>query len=304
MKTVSFRVLTGMALAGANFVIINSGLAAETDAIAKLGNEQITVAEIRPLFATLSPRDQQALSGDPALLEQFVRSVLAQKLLLKEALANKWDQQPEVTAALAKLRDTVVEESFLRSVSKVPDSYPSEEEVKSVYEREKAALLVPRQFRLAQIFVAAPKGASTVDLAKAQEKVSVITAKLKGAEVDFATIAKSYSDEQQSASRGGEIGWLTEAQIQPEVRAQLPNLAKAGVSSPIRLNDGWHVIKVLDVKEAYTPTLSEVRDVLVQQMRTAKQRANSEAYLAQLLQENDVAVNEIALSQLVSKTGK
>jgi parvulin-like peptidyl-prolyl isomerase len=121
---------------------------------------------------------------------------------------------------------------------------------------------------------------------------------------DFAAIAKGESEEPESAARGGEIGWLTESQIQPEVRSQVGSLTKNSVSEPIRLEDGWHILKVLDIKEGYTPTLEEIHSALAQQLRTEKTQANSQAYLAKLLQQTPVAINELALSKVLNKSEK
>ena len=108
----------------------------------------------------------------------------------------------------------------------------------------------------------------------------------------------------QSAGRGGEIGWLTEAQIQPEIRQLVPTLALNAVSDPIKLEDGWHIVKLLDTKAANTPALDQIKDQLVQQMRAEKAKANSQAYLAKLLQENPLAINELELAKVLKKSGK
>src|SRR5690606_28530193 len=104
--------------------------------------------------------------------------------------------------------------------------------------------------------------------------------------------------------RGGEIGWLAETQILPEIREKVSTLKVNALSEPIRLNDGWHLIKVLDIREPYTPSLEQVRGQLAAQLRAEKTRANSQAYLAKLLQENPLAINELALGQIVDSPKK
>jgi peptidylprolyl isomerase len=71
------------------------------------------------------------------------------------------------------------------------------------------------------------------------------------------------------------------------------------VSDPIQLDDGWHIIKVLDVKEPYTPTLDEIRTQLIQQMRNAKARDNSQQYLEKLVKEHPVQIDELNLSKVL-----
>ena len=89
-----------------------------------------------------------------------------------------------------------------------------------------------------------------------------------------------------------------------EIRQQLPKLAVNVISDPIRLDDGWHIIKVTDIREAHTPTLEQIRGQLVRQMRSDRTRANTQAHLARLLKDNPVAVNELALSRVLTDAAK
>ncbi|MFL9828972.1 peptidylprolyl isomerase, partial [Rhodoplanes sp. SY1] len=240
-----------------------------------------------------------ALARDPAALSQTVRSLLANRLVLKEALAKKWEQRPDVTAQLARLRESVIVETYLQSLTTPPADFPGEQEIKAVYEANASALLVPRQFQLAQVFVAVPKDADKATEEKARKKVDEVTRKLKLPGVDFAAIAKSESDDADSTEKGGEIGWLTEAQLRPEIRDRITGLAKAAYTDPIRLDDGWHILKLIDTKPAQTRPLAEVRDTLVQRIREERVEANRRAYVAELLKQYPASVNELALSKLV-----
>lgn len=163
---------------------------------------------------------------------------------------------------------------------------------------------MPKQFRLAQIFVALPPDANKEATAVANVKLDDVKSLLAKNDVNFAAIARARSDEARSASNGGEIGWLTSEQIQPGIREKIATLKAGQTSAPIRLDDGYHIVKVLEIKEPYTPELAEVREALAERMRTAKARENSEAYLAELVKESPVAINEIKLSELLPEPEK
>lgn len=272
---------------------------AGSDVLGRIGDLEVKVEDIRSSLANLGARDESAISRDPAVLNQVVRSLLVQKVILKEALAKQWEQQPAVVAQLEQVRQGTISESYLQSITQPPADYPNEAEVKSAYESSKASILVPRSYRLAQIFISHLKGADKATTEQAQSKLEMIRRSLKPKDADFAAIASAESEERDSASRGGEIGWLSETQIQPEIRSQLTNLTLNAISEPIRLNDGWHIIKVIDIREPYTPTLDQIRGQLVQQLRTERTRTNSQAYIAKLLQENPLAINELALSKIL-----
>jgi hypothetical protein len=275
--------------------------AGDGDVIARAGTSNVSPEDIRSYVATLDPRSQAAMAANPALLGQAARMILAQQLVLEEALAHKWDQQPVVAAQLGRVRQNAIIELYLESVSKSPEGFPSEAKVQSAYDANKTAFQAPRQFRLAQIFIAAPKDADKAAEGMARRRLDDVQKKLKQKGADFGAIAQADSDDQDTARRGGEIGWLLEPQIKPEIRSAAPGLAKDGVSEPLRLDDGWHIVKLLDSKPAYKRPLNEVHDQIVQQLRADSAQENRKAYLARLLEQNPPAVDELALAKVLGK---
>jgi parvulin-like peptidyl-prolyl isomerase len=277
--------------------------AAEDDStvIARVGDLELTATDIRAEILNLDANTQAAVARDPNALSQVVRAILAQRLVLKEALEKKWDEDPSVTAALERLRDSAIAQTYLQAVSKPPESYPTDAELQAAYDANQGQLLVPRQFELAQIYIKNPKGSDAEATAKAQVKLDAVRKALAKHDSDFAAVATAESDDAASAAKGGMLGWLVESRIQPEIRAQLGSLAKGSVSHVVRLDDGWHILKVLDVKEAYTPGLEEIRPQLIQRMRAEMARANSQKYVAKLLQDNPVQINELELSNVLKQ---
>lgn len=269
------------------------------EVIARVGGSDVTADELRAVIVSLNQRQQATLRRDPALLSQTVRSLLANRLVLKEALGKKWEQKPSIAAQLERARENVIVETYLQSLTTPPADFPGEQEIKSTYEANASALMVPRQFQLAQIFVALSKDADKAAEDKARKKLDEVLKKLKQPGADFVSIVRSESDDADSVDAGGEIGWLTEAQLRPEIRTQVTGLAKAAATDPIKLDDGWHILKLIDTKPAQTRPLAEVRDALVQRIRDERIEANRRAYLAELLKQSPPAINELALSKLL-----
>lgn len=269
------------------------------EVIARVGDSDVTAEEVRATIGLLDARQQVAMARDPALLNQTVRAILANRLVLKEAVAKKWEQQPAVIAQLARARESLIVETYLQSMTATPDSFPSEADIKSVYDANAGALLVPRRFRLAQIVVMVVKDADKAAEDTARKKLDDVVRKVKQAGADFGAIARSGSEDTASAEKEGEIGWVTEPDLRGEIRGQVTGLPKAGISDPIRLEDGWHILKLLDTEAAHTRPLAEVRDALIQRMRAERIEANRRAYVTELLKQSPPVVNEIALSKLL-----
>lgn len=272
------------------------------EVIARVGDSDLTADEVRTSLALLDARQREAILHDPTLLSQAVRGILANRLVLKEALAKKWDQQPAVMAELARARENLIVESYLQSVAAPPANYPSEADIKSVYDANVSAFMVPRRFRLAQIVISVPKDADKAAEDAARKKVDDVVKKVNQPGADFAALARSVSDDKASAERDGEIGWAAEPDLRMEIRSQVLGLPKAGISEPIQLEDGWHIIKLLDTEASHTRPLTEVRDALVQRLRAERTAAERRAYVAELLKQTPPVVNEMALSRLFGAT--
>jgi hypothetical protein len=88
-----------------------------SDVVARVGDANLSADDIRAYVAALGPREQAVLTQDPALLSQAVRMLLANRLVLREVLAKKWDQQPGVAAQLERVRESALVELYLGAVS-------------------------------------------------------------------------------------------------------------------------------------------------------------------------------------------
>jgi parvulin-like peptidyl-prolyl isomerase len=268
-------------------------LQANDPVIARAGDKDVTASQIKPYLGEVTQAQRDALLQNPAALSRAVRSVLLQQQLLIEAKASDWDKKPETKALLDRVRDAALAESFLESVTAVPADYPGDAEISALYESRKDTLRLPRQFRLAQIFIS-----SAEDPAKAKNESDSLTATIKTG--DFATLAKAHSDEPRSAANGGDIGWLTEESIQPAIREALAGAAKNTTIGPVALGDGFYFVKILDLKEPRTATLEEVRPQLADALRQERAALNRQAYLERLQAKSPVTINEIALPGLIS----
>lgn len=254
-------------------LLLSVSALADDAVLARVGEVEIKVEDVRASLESLDARQLAALSQDKALLEQVTRSFIVQRLVLKKALDEKWDQEPQVIAKLQRARDSTLTESFIESQTQPPAHYPDENELQAAYEQRKAALLIPRSFRLAQLFV-------PVSDVKAKTSSKAQIEALKTKNTTFT-----------------EIGWLAENQIQPEIRTEVPVWRAGAITEPVWLNDGWHVFQIIDVRESRTPALDEVRAQLRLTLRKERQAENSQAWLAALLKQNPVKLDAAALSR-------
>ena len=264
--------------------------------VARIGTQEIKSSQIAPYLFGVSDQEKQTLLQNPAALSQAVRALLVQQMLLKEATAAGWDKNPDLQGRLARIRDAAISESYLEKISTVPEGYPSDADVKALYDARIEELRIPKQYQVAQIFI------SKADPAKAKSKLEAVQKNLKSS--DFSVLAKDNSDEPRSAANGGLVGWLAEDSIQPAIRKAVTTLAKGSTAGPIELADGNYFVKVIDIKEPRTATLDEVKPQLVRALREEREKLNRQTFINQLQTQSPIVLDEIALPGLLQPETK
>ena len=268
---------------------------ADDPVVASLGSEPIRASEIKDFVDSLSPQQRAAAAKDPKLIDQVVRSAIGRRLVLEEAAKQSWDKKPDVAAAIARAHDEVVYTTFLRSVA-TPGNYPSDSEVRAAYDVNRDRL---HQYHLAQIFIAETPGQSPETLAAAAAKAQELAKKAKARGADFAALARANSEDSASASKGGDLGWFPENQLLPEILGAITALPERGITEPIHVAGGWHIMMLLGTKPA---DYDQVRDQIAGLLREQKTAQASQTYVEKLLDASHATVNETAAAELFDTT--
>ena len=134
----------------------------------------------------------------------------------------------------------------------------NEDKLKENYEKNK------HQYHLAHILISVksnsnPNGLSDED---AKKKAEELHKKIKDGE-DFATLAKENSNDTANASNGGDLGWSSKEDnsFVKEFKEAAYALTKDKVSDVVKTSFGYHIIKVLDEKDA---TFDEMKATLAE----------------------------------------
>ena len=65
----------------------------------------------------------------------------------------------------------------------------------------------------------------------------------------FEAMAKKFSDDVNSAKKGGDIGWVHQGETVPEFEKVYSKLKIGQLSKPVKSGFGWHLIKVVGRKQ-------------------------------------------------------
>lgn len=105
---------------------------------------------------------------------------------------------------------------------------------------------------------ATPDGAGHPD-AEATAIAQAAVGQLKGG-ADFAAVAKKVSEDEGSASQGGDLGCFARASMVPEFANAAFSLGIGQVSDPVKTSFGYHVIRVSSRREQRVQPMAEVKE--------------------------------------------
>jgi peptidyl-prolyl cis-trans isomerase D len=172
-----------------------------------------------------------------------------------------------------KVRLVVVDRQAQVAKAKVSDT-----DVKADYDAHAAQYVRPEQRHARHILFKLPPGAGAADKAAARDKAVAALARAQKGE-DFATLARSMSQDTMSAPQGGDLGWFGRgAMVKPFDDAVFST--PPGQFAPIVETEfGFHVLRVEEAREAGTTPFDEVKDSIRRrlELQRAQDLASAEA---------------------------
>ena len=275
---------------------VTPAAAPASDIVAQRGGVKLVTADIRDALSHIDPGLRDQVLGNPQALAEFVKERMIRQILLAEAHTAKFDDKPDVAARANDARGTAMMQLWLASQAQVDPAYPSQAELQVAYEANKARFVIPPQYHVQQIAILVPANASKEAEAEALKKAKDARAQVAKAKADFAELAKKLSQDPNSASKGGDLGWLREDQILKPVRDVLAGLAENAISEPVRGADSFHVVKLLGTRPQSLAPLDQVKANLIAALRQARAQQTTNAYLESLLKTQPVQINDIGLA--------
>lgn len=309
-----------------------SAPAEETVAVRIDGKPAITVAELDEMADGIFAR--YAAQIPPAMVERAradirksaMQNLIDQRILVAEAAklgvaltdAEKLEALSEMTGGMTNIETIALmqgiapekfERMFAESVlaTKVVNlqtngiADPTPEEAKARFEKIVAehpeAARMPEEVRAAHILVMAQKGQVTPEEdAAALEKIKGIRERALAGE-DFGALAKEFSEDPGSKDNGGEYTF-GRGRMVPEFENAAFTQEIGVVGEPVRTSYGYHILKVLERREAKDVAFEDVEKTIVEGLRREAVMEKIQAYVKSL---RDAATIEIVEKAVVSE---
>ena len=164
-----------------------------------------------------------------------------------------------------KIRYLLLDIEALRAKTLVPAS-----DIEREYNNNSEQYTTPEQVRASHILLKTEGKDAAAVKAKAEGLL-----KQARAGADFSELAKKNSEDEASAKNGGDLDYFGRGRMVPEFDQAVFAMQPGTISDVVKTQYGYHVIKLVDRKNATTRPLAEVRQQLNDQL--AYQRAQAQA---------------------------
>ena len=134
----------------------------------------------------------------------------------------------------------------------------SDKKIKQYYEEHKDEFRKAAKVRIASIFLKVDDPENAYEVQDVMRRAQVIISRIKAGQ-DFSELAKRFS-EGPEADNGGDLGYFTLDELDPQLREIIENMKVGEVKGPIIRPFGIQIIKLLDRQKAGVKPLEEVRD--------------------------------------------
>lgn len=213
------------------------------------------------------------LQGDG--LKLYARQFVSMELLYRAAVEEKLGDDPSVRDAILKAERGVLTQEYIRR--KLATVSVSDADISDYYAAHPDAFTDKAGVRLAHV------------LFKDAESAEAAMKSLVGKQ-EFEEIAKSLSNDKTTAEKGGELpGWITSddkeewrKQVVADVLADAGKCQPGTVLTKVYEGNGWHIVKVLEKRDARLKELNEVKEKIRPMLTERKTGEIYEAVLKDL----------------------
>ena len=292
-------------LCAGTFALVSMGLAADVhiveEIVAKVNGDIITRGDLetarRETAATLQQQGATGQALEKALKDEekdTLRDQIDRLLLVQHGKDLNINVDSDVTKRMAELQTTsgiadpdkfhdwlhekfgipyeeirqkihdqiltqrVISQEVMSRVN-IPHS-----EVEKYYEEHKSDFVRKEQVFLQQILVST-EGKTPDQVAQAEKRAKDLTARARKGE-KFAELVKQYSDDETTKDSGGELPAYNRGQLRKDLEDIVFKEKKGYVTDPIRLPNGFLILKILERFEAGQAPLESVENEIQERL--------------------------------------
>lgn len=210
------------------------------------------------------------------------------------------NREKMLAAVVPQLETESLLDRLERIVRQVPA--PAEEVARAYYEQHKDLFVEPEQLKVSVIVLRVDPSSPKAAWTSAQAEADVIYRKLQ-AGANFGDLARLHSGD-RSAARGGEMDYAHRGMLPEAVHSVVDKLVVGVVAEPVRLLEGYVLLRLDGRRKAEQRTFEQVRVRAGELWQRDEADARWKSLLAELRKATPVRVDESHYAPLRGPTDK
>ena len=179
----------------------------------------------------------------------LIKQIYTEQIIIDSAKDANLDNRSDIKQKIIQAQSKVIKEAYLQEVSQ---RETTRENIEALYQEQIANLSGKTEVNAKHILVKTEK--------EAKQVIRDLRSK------PFAQVAKEKSIDPYSKEKGGDLGYFTKGNMVKEFEDTTFNMKKGEISQPFKTQFGWHIVKLIDKREAQIPDLDTIYEKLKQQL--------------------------------------
>jgi peptidyl-prolyl cis-trans isomerase C len=254
-----------------------------------LSKDERTLAEVNGSLLTVGDFVALAKPYPKKSKEEILNDWIDRKVVDHEALSRHYELNPDLKNMVYRYRNQLFKNTFIKRIV-IPQITISDKTLEEYYLTHQKSFIKPESFKIQQITV------KTTDDAQ-----DILNSLQKGA--DFSWLAKNRSID-SAAQEGGDIGWFTKTEMTEPVKKIIETLKLGDVSTVLKLDSQYRIIRLLDRKEGEIEEFAKVKNAVYRLVFEEQVNTLLDNYISQLKKDADITINDEAIGLLEKKVQK
>jgi peptidyl-prolyl cis-trans isomerase C len=278
-----------------------SAAAAEVSpALAESPNARLTLADYEAEIAKLPAGTREQFAANRARLLQLINGLYLNRLVANEARATGLDRDPIIAKQLEVASDRLLAQARFEKLERDtgaafdanPDRYLAR--AREVYVTQADKYRTPEKIRVSHLMIRFGPGGEDAAKARAEE----LRAKV-AAGTPLADLAREFSDDPSAKTNGGDLGFITAKDVEPDFWAVAFALKTPGELGPVAKSaTAYHVIQFRERQAAAPIPFDKAKAEILAEIRKAYVASERTAFQTRLLNNPEPKINETLIEKL------
>lgn len=243
-------------------------------------------------------RQQENMRSKEKNMRGFLADYFTVKVMADAARAKGLDNDPSVQIRQEHYSNRLLTEALIEDYFASAKKPNYETLAKEAYLTDPKRFDMPEQVRAEHILVAVTEEQNDADALK---KAEALYKQVINNKKSFSDLAKKHSDDPSAKSNSGDLGFFAANKMVKPFSDTAFSMKKGDISQPVKTDFGYHIIHVLDRKEAAVQPFEAVKEQLIAEQEQIFKNVKRDEIVGKFRSSSDIEVNEDAVIDFVKK---